>query len=271
MSWKWEELTSPEFAKAIKATKGVCIVPLGVIERHSTHLPLGTDLIAVRAVAEGAAEREPAIIFPSYFFTQVHETKNYPGAIAINRQLQLDLLENVCEEIARNGMKKIILLNGHGGNEFMLPYFVMDMLERPRNFTLYLVRLSHYLPAGSEAPEWKEMMQSKFDLHAGEIETSAILSIRPDLVKMEEVAPGVQPKKLLDHLPNVMTSVWWYADYPEQYAGDATHATAEKGEFLMDRYVSRVAEIIRTVKGDTKTAELESEYLSASGLCEGDK
>jgi creatinine amidohydrolase len=264
MSWNWENLTSPDFEKAVQKAGGVCLVPIGVIERHGDHLPLGTDLLMIRSIAERAALREPAVIFPSYYLSQVQETKNYPGTIAVRSSLQFELLDAVCEEIARNGMTKILLLNGHGGNEFLLPHFMFSRLERTRPYTPYLVRLAGWMEAGTRDPGWKPRMQSAFDYHAGEIETSAMLAAHPELVRLDQAAPGTTPRGHLAHLPNVMTSVWWYADYPEQYAGDARPATAEKGEFLMERFVDRLAGIIRSVKNDTRTAELEREYHKAA-------
>lgn len=260
----WENLTSPDFEKAVQKAGGVCLVPIGVIERHGDHLPLGTDLLMIRSIAERAALREPAVIFPSYYLSQVQETKNYPGTIAVRSSLQFEILDAVCEEIARNGMTKILLLNGHGGNEFLLPHFMFSRLERTRPYTPYLVRLAGWMEAGIRDPGWKPQMQSAFDYHAGEIETSAMLAAHPELVRLDQAAPGTTPRGHLAHLPNVMTSVWWYADYPEQYAGDARPATAEKGEFLMERFVDRLAGIIRSVKNDTRTAELEREYHKAA-------
>lgn len=264
MNWNWENLTSPDFAEAVKKSGGVCLVPLGVVERHGDHLALGTDLLMIRSLAERAVLREPAVIFPPYYLCQIQENKNYPGTIAIRSSLQFELLDAVCEEIARNGLTKILLLNGHGGNEFFLPQFMFDRLTRRRPYTTYLVRLAAWMEAGTRDPGWKERMQSPFDYHAGEIETSMMLAAHPDKVRMDRVAPGVESQRRLEHLPHVMTSVWWYADYPEQIAGDARPATAEKGEFLMERFVDRLAGIIRSVRSDTRTAELEREYHEAA-------
>jgi creatinine amidohydrolase len=171
------------------------------------------------------------------------------------------LLENVCEEIARNGMKKIILLNGHGGNEGFLSLFAFRMLERPRDFTLYVIRLSEYLRPMQQDPRWKAMMVSEFDEHGGEGETSLMMALHPQLVKLEQLAHNGQPRKRLSHLA-ASTPVWWYADYPDHYAGDATHATPEKGAFLLDEYVARIATIIKAVKEDTVAPALQREFDS---------
>jgi creatinine amidohydrolase len=261
MSWNWENFTSPDFGEAVKATEGCCLVPLGCLERHSTHLPVGTDMLFIHEVAERAAALEPAIVFPEYFLMQVHETKNFPGCIAIRHDLILSLLDNVCEEIARNGLKKIILLNGHGGNEFILPTFLWTMMEKQHDFTLYLIRLGQYLHPAMQDPEWKAMMVSEFDYHGGEMETSLALASFPELGRMDQMAESGLPLHRLP-LPGVITATWWYADYPNQYAGDATHATAEKGEWMLNRLAGVVAELLAGIKQDTVTPALEKQFFS---------
>lgn len=110
----WEELTAGEFEKAREECKRTCIIPLGVIEKHNGHLPLGTDMLIGRKVAEEAAKREPVVIFPYYFFGQINEARHTPGTIAIRPDLLFSLLDEVCSEICRNGFNKIGILSSHG-------------------------------------------------------------------------------------------------------------------------------------------------------------
>ena len=111
----WEELTGDLFEKAIKQVEGVCLLPLSCIERHSHHLPLATDMLIGRELCRRAAALEPAIVFPNYIFTQILEAQHCAGTIAIEPDLIMRLLDNVCREIARNGLKKIVIVNAHGG------------------------------------------------------------------------------------------------------------------------------------------------------------
>jgi creatinine amidohydrolase len=261
MSWKWDEFTAPDFVKARDAVDRTCVVPLGVLEKHGDHLPLGTDALFITRVAELATALEPVVQFPTFLYGQIQEAKPYPGTIAIRHELMAALLTNLCEEIARNGFTKIILLNGHGGNESFLGNFTFSMLERPRPFTLYAVRLSHYLAPVTGSAEWLAMMQSQHDNHGGEMETSMLMAVRPELVKMEDMAAPADPLNRLAHLP-AQTPIWWYSDFPDHYAGDATHATLEKGEYLMGRLSARVAEIFKAVKADTEALRLQAEYFS---------
>jgi len=86
-------------------------------KKHGPHLPLGTDLLNARYVSEHAAQEESAIIFPEYFAGQIFEAKHEPGTIAYSPELQLRLLQETTDEMARNGCKKVVIVNAHGGNE----------------------------------------------------------------------------------------------------------------------------------------------------------
>ena len=119
----WEELTAAEFQSAIEHSKGTCLLPFGIVEKHGPHLPLGTDLLKVRYEALHAAEQEYAVVFPEYYFGQIFEARHEPGTIAYSTHLQLELLQETTDEMARNGCKKVIIVNGHGGNENLLPFF----------------------------------------------------------------------------------------------------------------------------------------------------
>jgi len=262
---KWEELTAPEFERAVRTVQQTCLVPIGVIEKHGEHLPLGTDCLTGRAVAEAAVQIEPAIIFPLYYFGQIHEGKHQPGAIAVKFRLMFDLLDDVCEEIARNGLKKIVLLNGHGGNNSLLLTFVQSMLERKREYVVYLIGLSAYSPMASA--EWKAMRETTVDGHAGELETSAMLFSHPDLVKMAEIADNGQPQKRCAHLTGLNTPISWYADYPNHYAGDGRRGTKEKGRFIIEYAAQKVAAFLKVVKADMTAPALQEEFHSRTTRC----
>src|SRR5271165_4927599 len=120
LSAKWEELTADDFTKAIEQSRGVCVLPFGIIEKHGPHLPLGTDLINVRYAVLHGVELEYAVVFPEYYFGQIFEAKHEPGTVAYSARLQLELLQATTDEMARNGCKKVIIANGHGGNEYLL-------------------------------------------------------------------------------------------------------------------------------------------------------
>ena len=254
---RWEEFTAPDFARAVKRARGVCIVPVSVIEKHGDHLPLGTDMFAGTEIACRAAAMEPAVVFPPYYFGHIPEAKHVPGTVAIQSRLMVDLLENVCDEIARNGLKKIVILNAHGGNAFLRP-FAKSMLDRERDYTVYLVDLQHY--SHREDPRWTKVMETPFDAHGGEGETSWIMAICPELVKPAHKAG--RPMKRLAHLPPLYTAIDWYADFPTHYAGDARPASVEKGELLLEIRAANVAERLRAIKKDTVAPRLLRQFYA---------
>jgi len=257
---QWENLTAPDFAAAVRDTQGVCILPLACIERHGNHLPLGTDLFLGMEVARRAAQIEPAIVFPPFYFTQILEAKHQPGTIALGGDLMLRLLEAVCDEIGRNGFSKIVLLIAHGGNRHLAPFFVQLMLEKQKEYTVYLPQL---LGDPDVAQLIKEIIESEFDAHAGEMETSLILATHPELVQMEQIdETSGRPLRRLEHLPGVGTPVSWYADFPDHYAGDAHPATAEKGERMFEHWAQRLAGAIAAIKKDAAAPELYEEFFS---------
>ncbi len=260
---RWEELTGDQFAVAVEQCQGVCLLPLSVIERHGHHLPLGTDMYIGRAVCQRAAALEPALVFPDYIFTQIPEARHLAGTISIDGDLMVRLLDNVCREIARNGCKKIVLVNAHGGNFGLVALFNMLQLYRPRDYVVYLVQPFGRAMAALELP-WERSS----DGHAGPGETSMILTIRPDLVDMQQV-PADDEGKALNRLQalreaGVQTGIWWYADHPTHYQGDARLATAEAGERLLDAMARTVAHAVRMIKADTETKRLQDEFFAAS-------
>ena len=166
LSAKWEELTAGDFKEAIAKSQGTCLLPFGILEKHGPHLPIGTDLLNARYVAEHAAEEEYAIIFPDYFAGQIFEAKHEPGAIAYSPELQLRLLQETTDEMARNGCKKVVIVNAHGGNEYLLPYFAQSQLYKPHDYVVY-VQWGHESGKKAEKPGP--------DFHAGETETSRVM------------------------------------------------------------------------------------------------
>jgi creatinine amidohydrolase len=257
-STKWEELTAGDFKQAIVKAQGTCLLPFGILEKHGPHLPIGTDLLNVRYVAEHAAQQEYAIIFPQYFAGQIFEAKHEPGTIAYSPDLQLRLLQETTDEMARNGCKKVIIVNGHGGNESLLPYFAQTQLYKPHDYVVY-VQWGHAptkkVGAEKTGPDW----------HAGESETSNTLVTHPDLVHIDRAKEesGADQKRL--KLPeNVYTGIWWYARFPNHYSGDGSTATKEQGEADLQSWINAVVRAIKAVKADDESLKLQNEFYEKS-------
>ncbi|HEX9018267.1 MAG TPA: creatininase family protein, partial [Anaerolineaceae bacterium] len=250
---QWEQLTSVDFAKAVKET-GVCIIAFGVIERHADHLPLGTDFLNGHKIASLAAEKEAAVVFPPFYFGQINEARCFPGTVTLKPTLLLEVIFSVLDEIGRNGFKKIILLNAHGGNEHLLPYIAQATLYEQKPYTVYLFQREYN---ETDAKAWHDLLDTSLHGHACECETSISLANHAELVHMDRVKPGTHPLGRLSHVPGAYSGIWWYADYPEHYAGDAGPATIEKGRKLRALEVNALAKFIKAVKEDTVTQELE--------------
>ncbi|HUN61930.1 MAG TPA: creatininase family protein [Candidatus Sulfotelmatobacter sp.] len=257
-STKWEELTAGDFKQAIVKAQGTCLLPFGILEKHGPHLPIGTDLLNVRYVTEHAAQQEYAIIFPQYFAGQIFEAKHEPGTIAYSPDLQLRLLQETTDEMARNGCKKVIIVNGHGGNESLLPYFAQTQLYKPHDYVVY-VQWGHEptkkIGAEKTGPDW----------HAGESETSNTLVTHPDLVHIDRAKEesGADQKRL--RLPeNVYTGIWWYVRFPNHYSGDGSTATKEQGEADLQSWINAVVRAIKAVKADDESLKLQNEFYEKS-------
>ncbi len=260
----WEELSSDDFPQAVRDVEGVCLVPLSVIERHSHHLPVGTDMFIGRELCCRVAARESAIVFPDLIFTQILEARHVPGTLALDADLIVRLLDNICREIARNGLKKIVLVSAHGGNHHFTRYFAQIQLASTRDYVVYVA--DPIFTSETEA-ELAALWETEVDGHAGEQETSEILAIRPDLVHLDRAPAGGegQPLERLKALneSGVYTGIWWYADHPTHYRGDGRPATAEKGDRLLDARSRALARTVAAIKQDETTPQLQQEFFAA--------
>lgn len=262
LSPAWEELTSGDFALAVERAGGVCIIPMGVIEKHAQHLPLGTDVFAARHIALTAAAGEYAVVFPFYFAGQIFEARHQPGTVSYSPQMLYDLLDETCREIARNGFTKIILMNGHGGNNNFLQYFCQTQLASARDYAVFFFNPSE---DRETARQIAALRKSTTGGHADEVETSVLLVVRPDLVHMGRVAldSGADQNRL--PLPGAYTGIWWYARFPNHYAGDALGANPEIGRLSIDSDVAQLRDVIRLIKADTATRQLQDQFFRSAG------
>jgi len=258
-----EELSSPQFADAVEKSGGVCVIPMGVIEKHGTHLPLGTDMFEARESVTQAAEKEYAVVFPPYFAGQIFEARHQPGTIAYSNDLLWQMLDETCRELARNGLKKIILFNGHGGNTSFLQYFCQSQLSEERDYIVVLFQ-------GTADPEFDREIESlkkaAVDGHAGEEETSMMFYIRPDLVNSQAIGSesGANQARL-GQMKNGYTGIWWYARYPNHYSGDPAQPDRRMGELLVSKDADQLIELIRYLKSNNEIERLQNEFYDRAG------
>ncbi|GAC1428628.1 MAG: creatininase family protein [Terriglobales bacterium] len=254
LSVHWEELTAEDFDNGIHESGGVCLLPFGILEKHGPHLPLGTDLLNVRHATLHAADQEYAIVFSEYYFGQIFEARQEPGTIAYSTHMQLELLRETTDEMARNGCKKIIIVNGHGGNESLLPFFAQTQLEKQHDYVVYVLGLVD-IPGGP-------VKKTSIDMHAGESETSTVMISHPELVHIDRAKKESGADRARLKLPeSLYTAIWWYARFPDHYSGDGSAATKELGEFKMNGWQSAIVTAIRAVKGDQTSLQLQNEFF----------
>jgi creatinine amidohydrolase len=258
ISAHWEELTASDFRDGIRRSQGTCLLPFGILEKHGPHLPIGTDLLDVRYAALHAAEQEYAVVFPEYYFGQIAEARHEPGTVAYSRSIQLALLQETTDEMARNGCKKVLIVNGHGGNDSLLPYFAQTQLDKPHDYVVYVFdeRTPH-----NGGPAKKD----NIDMHAGESETSKMMISRPDLVHLDRADKESGADQARQKLPEgLYTGIWWYARFPFHYSGEGSTATKELGEYQMNWWIDSLVKAIRAVKADDESLKLQNEFYGKS-------
>ncbi|MBB6671618.1 creatininase family protein [Cohnella nanjingensis] len=259
---KWENLTVKQFEEALRTSGRVCVLPIGCLEKHGDHLPLGTDMMIARTVSEEAAKLEPFVVFPYYFFAQVSEVKHHAGTIAVSGEIQMRLLGEVVKEIRRNGFDKIVLANGHGGNNHWLRYFVQTMLDERRDYVVYAYDLWEL------SQEQHRYLETHFQTpgdygHADHMETSEILHIDPSLVHMDRLNPGEwnplgRGRWMTEE--KLFSSIHWYAEYPNQIAGTPSLSTAEYGKVYLEYCAANLAKAVKRIKEDETALQLQQEF-----------
>lgn len=280
----WENLREEQFEQAIQETGGLCVIPMGCFEMHGEHLPSGTDCIQAEAIVKMASELEPMCVFPTFRFGDVSGLVNWKGAVCLKPKLMMELLENLCSEISRNGFKKILIANYHGGNTPLLNFFERSMLYTKKDY-IVLIRDSGYgvsakkigkrlLEEGSGLypellPEDEEVLINMYktnepDGHGGVTETSQLLALRPETVAMDRVhaVDGYSNHKA-DKLSAVGmngTGAIWATNHPFNYSGDAQGSSERIGRLLLRLHAEGVAESCRVFKEDTSIAKWHEEH-----------
>ena len=267
----WENLTIDEFEQAVIQSKGVVLVPIGCLEKHGSHMPIGTDIFVARHMSIKTSEVEPVMVFPFMPFGLVGEVKHKKGTISLTSNLIYHMLEELCDELARNGFNKIVFVDGHGGNTNFLKYFMQSRLE---NYHPYI---TYYFNVGDKSEDFWIKYQEKFGRvleagHACEFEASTMLAMKNPYMKMDRI--NVEETKALhrlDHVSNaeLYTGIHWYADYPNQIAGDPSNASVERGEYINEYILNRLLKAVKTIKYDDTDINLLNEYYSKHKKPEG--
>jgi len=255
----WNEIASDEVGR-MPREKTVVLFPIGSLEIHGIHLPLGTDGLVIEKVAQLAAEKEPpSLVLPTLDYAYANENAHFPGGISLSAKTLISVVEEVCDEVSRNGFRKIILLNGHGGNNHILRAIQRDLLRKTRNYITYLY-LEPWSPIEDDI---KELAKGATIEHACEIETSIALYLIGHLVKLNKVKS--EAKTGAPGFPDyVKTTVSWQRYCIEGYLGDPRRATIDKGKQLSDKWVGEVASLIKAVRDDQVSLQVLDDYYRRS-------
>jgi creatinine amidohydrolase/Fe(II)-dependent formamide hydrolase-like protein len=240
-------MTWPEAEKRFKKVD-VALLPVGAVEQHGPHLPLDTDAFdadyLARRVAEACSEPRPLVLPPIPYGVSYHHM-DFSGTLSVSPETQARFVYEIGLSIARHGVTKLVIINGHGGNAPAL-HLAAQMINRDAHiFTC--------VDTGETSDtDVDELIDTPNDVHAGEVETSTTLAIRSHLVHMDR-APSMIPEfssRFLDFTSK--RSVGWYARTKKisnsGVLGDATKATAEKGERIWEVMTSRLVELIEDLK-----------------------
>ncbi|WP_330949405.1 MULTISPECIES: creatininase family protein [unclassified Virgibacillus] len=232
-----------EVSAAIEETP-VAILPLGATEQHGHHLPLGVDTYLSEAISRKLSERTGALMLPSMPYGYSWVWRDIPGTVSIQQHNVENIIKDVAHSVSRYGVKLLILVNGHDSNNSSMKYAtreLMDELEMPIIYLFY-PNLEQIRNEVCESPTWHGM------IHACEFETSLMLAVKPELVKMER-AVNEYPKK-----PNLYgkSTISLGKLSKSGVFGDATLSSKEKGEQMLKKYLDVMEDLIMEAYDEIK-------------------
>jgi creatinine amidohydrolase/Fe(II)-dependent formamide hydrolase-like protein/7-cyano-7-deazaguanine synthase in queuosine biosynthesis len=241
------QMTWPEAAERLRHVD-IALLPVGSLEQHGPHLPLDTDAFdaefTVRRVAAACSEPRPLVLpLIPYGVSYAHE--DFAGTLGVSPDTLARMVHEIGLGVAREGITKLVIVNGHGGNEPAL-HFAAQMINRDAHiFTC--------VDTGETSDtDVAEVSDVKNDVHAGDIETSTSLATRPELVHMDRAVAYV-PEFSSSYLDfSARRSVGWYARTarisPTGVFGDPTRASREKGERIWEVTVRRLVELVESLQ-----------------------
>lgn len=245
----WQELTSAEIAR-LDPGCAVVILPVGAIEQHGPHLPLGVD----RMIAEGILARAlalmpadlPALALPTVSVGYSPEHGDFPGTLSLGAATLGAALVETGEAVARAGLRKLVLLNGHGGQPAILDLAAGELRRKCKMIAMpvnawRLARRDDLFPPPA----------LRHEIHGGAVETSIMLHLHPDLVRREAIRNFPSAAEAIEKAhprlaPEGRAAFHWQIQdlNPEGAVGDASLAEAEKGRVLVERAALALLEII---------------------------
>jgi len=250
----WSHLTTRDFA-ALDVAATVAVLPLGATEQHGPHLPLGVDTVLADGIVAASLPLLPAdlpvLFLPTQQIGLSPEHARFPGTLTLSAETLIRMWNEIGAGVARAGVKKLVLFNAHGGH-----VGAMDIVARELRATHGLIVYSvswFNLPLGDAGAQFSAE-EHRFGVHAGEIETSMMLALTPQRVRMGEAKDfrSTSEQRAADYaiLGNGKSAKlgWAMEDYNAQgAAGNAAAATAAKGQSVIDAAAQQLALLLAEV------------------------
>jgi creatinine amidohydrolase len=250
---RWAELNTCDFA-ALDPARTVAVLPLGATEQHGPHLPLSVDTVLVDGVVNAAltylTATDPVLVLPTQTVGLSTEHTAFAGTLHLSPQTLIQLWCDIGASVARAGVKKILMFNAHGGNVGL-----MDVVARELRAQHGLIVYSsswYNLPIDAEVMSQFSADEHRFGIHAGDIETSMMLALSPASVNMAAAqnfaSTSKDRAKHYTVLGNGKSAKlgWHMQDYnPQGAAGNASAATAAKGEALVNSAGEQLALLLK--------------------------
>ena len=255
----WGELTWPDAQRRMQSID-LALLPVGAVEQHGPHLPLDTDAFdaayLARRVAAACNEPKP-LVLPLISYGVSYHHDEFKGTVSITNEALSRMVYDIGVSVAANGIRKLVIINGHGGNGPALHY-AAQMINRD-------ARIFVCVDSGETSDvDLLSFVETPNDVHAGEMETSTALAVRPHLVRMEQARPAV-PSFSSRYL-NFSSSrgVTWYAYTrsisPSGVMGDPTRASARKGAQMWEVMIAHLAAFVDDIKAMTLSEIHQRKY-----------
>ncbi|MFN6275468.1 MAG: creatininase family protein [Microcystis sp.] len=217
----------------------VIIQPIGAIEQHGPHLPIAVDAAISLGVLGKAFEKlntnVPAFALPCLYYGKSNEHWSFPGTITLSATTLLTLIQEIAESLYRSGFRKLVLMNSHGGQPQVMEIAARDIHQQYPDFLVFPFftwRVPH------NAAELFSGYELEYGIHAGDVETSIMLSLLPEQVKIERAVreyPQGLPENSLLTMEGKLPFAWLTKELTKSgVMGDATNASKEKGDRLLE-------------------------------------
>lgn len=282
METRWMYHTSASFDELVKASNGTCIIPMGCVEKHGLHMALGTDTMVAEKICYMASQIENVAVFPNFIFGDVPERKNAHtrGTLTLPVETLFLLLEQLCDQIYLNGFRKILIYNGHGGNQAWLSAFIRNLDNKDKNYVVakFFVDeqaphgLAKYLEANGSGsipeltPEDEELIikyhkQNIVMGHACFGEAAYMMGIAPETMRLDllgiESGMPTGESAPYNRLGIDVKSGGWHLEFPNAYSGTDPYGVNERiGAAALRMEAERFAKAIKFFKEDEKLLAL---------------